>query len=264
MYLFTCLAVFLVAYLVNATTITVLYHRGLAHNAVSLSPRVRRFTSTMGIWLTGLDPKGWVSMHRSHHVHSDTPQDPHSPVHYGLFGVLLGQLRSYERTLVGLAKGDPAYCETVEDLAFPISWATRHHVWFLPYLLHLTVALSLGVVAGWWALGACYFVGMMSHPVEGWVVNSLGHAVGGRNFETPDNSRNNHLAAWLILGEGFQNNHHRYPASARFSYLRREIDLGYVVCVALEKAGALTVQRGTLIPRPRRLRGETPVLSTAT
>jgi len=50
------------------------------------------------------------------------------------------------------------------------------------------------------------------------MVKALGHAVGGRNFDSPDNSRNNHLAAWLILGEGYQNNHHSYPASAKFSY----------------------------------------------
>ncbi len=147
MYLLACLAVFFVAYLVNTTTITVLYHRGLAHGAVSLSPRTRRFAGTMGIWLTGLDPKGWVSMHRAHHAYSDTPRDPHSPVHYGLFGVLLAQLRSYERTLVGLAKGKPAYCDTVADLDFPISWPTRRGLWFLPYLVHLAIALSLGLLA---------------------------------------------------------------------------------------------------------------------
>jgi len=93
---------------------------------------------------------------------------------------------------------------------------------------------------------------VMSHPVQGGLVNSLGHAVGGRNFETDDNSRNNHLAAWLIFGEGFQNNHHRYPGSAKFSYRRHEIDLGYVACVALEKVGLAEINREHLIPRPAR------------
>jgi stearoyl-CoA desaturase (delta-9 desaturase) len=99
-----------------------------------------------------------------------------------------------------------------------------------------------------WALGACYFFGIMSHPIEGWIVNSLGHAVGGRNFETPDNSRNNHLAAWLILGEGYQNNHHRYPASAKFSYQPWELDLGFGVSLLLEQLGLLEIRRELLIP----------------
>ena len=66
------------------------------------------------------------------------------------------------------------------------------------------------------------------------------------------NSRNNLLAAWLILGEGFQNNHHRYPASARFSYRRHEVDLGYGACVLLEKLGLLEIRREHLIPRWQR------------
>jgi len=106
------------------------------------------------------------------------------------------------------------------------------------------------VPTGMWALGACYFLGMMSHPIEGWIVNSLGHAVGGRNFETPDNSRNNHVAAWMILGEGYQNNHHRYPASAKFSYQPWELDLGFGVSLVLERLGVLQIQSATLIPTP--------------
>ncbi|NOQ84816.1 MAG: hypothetical protein GQ551_12470, partial [Myxococcales bacterium] len=64
MYLATCAAVFLVAYLINTTIITVFYHRGLAHNAVELQPWARNFAARYGIWLTGLDAKGWVCMHR--------------------------------------------------------------------------------------------------------------------------------------------------------------------------------------------------------
>jgi len=92
---------------------------------------------------------------------------------------------------------------------------------------------------------------MMSHPVQGGLVNSLGHAVGSRNFETSDNSRNNHLAGWLIFGEGFQNNHHAYPGSASFSHRLHEVDLGYGACVVLEKLGLATINRACLIPRAR-------------
>ena len=251
MYLLTCIAVFVAAYLLNTTIISVFYHRGLAHQAVRLRPAARRFAARCGIWLTGLDAKGWVCMHRMHHTHSDTPNDPHSPVHYGLVGVLVGQLKSYERTLVSLARGRRAYTDEVADLEFPISWLNRRGLWFLPYVAHLGIGLAIAVPTGMWALGTCYFLGMMSHPIEGWIVNSLGHAVGSRNFETADNSRNNHLAAWLIVGEGYQNNHHRYPASAKFSYQPWEVDLGFGICLVLEALGVLEIQRGLLIPSPR-------------
>lgn len=248
MYILACLGVFLAAYLVNAIMITVFYHRGLAHRAVTLRPWARKLTIHTGIWFTGLDPKGWACMHRRHHAHSDTARDPHSPLNLGVWGVLLGQLKSYERTLVGLARGQHEFTRQVEDLDFPISWLNRKGVWYLPYLTHLAISLAIALPTGMWALAAAYYFGIMSHPIEGWIVNSLGHAVGGRNFETSDNSRNNHLAAWLVLGEGYQNNHHRYATSAKFSYQWWEVDLGYALCLLLEKLGVLDIRRDTLIP----------------
>ncbi|MDC0708040.1 acyl-CoA desaturase [Stigmatella sp. ncwal1] len=251
MYLAVCAAVFLGAYLLNILMITVGYHRFLAHKAVRLHPALRRAVIRGGNWFTGLDPKAWVVMHRLHHEHSDTPLDPHSPVNVGLLGIGLEQLRNYKKVVIGLLKKQPEYTRYAKDLDFPLSALNRSGLWFLPYVLHGAIGLALGLGVGW-LLGAAWFLGMMSHPVQGGIVNALGHAVGGRNFETSDNSRNNHLAAWLILGEGFQNNHHRYPGSASFSYHLHEVDLGYGACVLLEKLGLATIQRGSLIPRPPR------------
>ena len=251
MYLALCGAVFLAAYLLNILTITVGYHRGLAHKAVRLHPALRRAVLVGGNWLTGLDPKAWVVMHRLHHEHSDTPLDPHSPVNVGILGIGMEQLRSYKRVIIGLLRNEPAYTRYAKDLDFPLNTLNSSGRWYLPYVLHAVIGLGLGLGIGW-LLGAAYFLGVMSHPLQGGIVNSLGHAMGGRNFDTSDNSRNNHLAAWLIFGEGFQNNHHRYPGSASFSYRRHEIDMGYGACVLLEKLGLATIQREYLIPRPPR------------
>src|SRR3989442_739592 len=115
MYWLVCASVFLVAYLVNLGTVTVLYHRGFAHKAVKLSPMTRGFVIALGNWVTGLDPKGWVCMHRLHHAHSDTELDPHSPMQAGLFGVLFTQLKSYKRVLVGLHRRQEPYTSLVKD-----------------------------------------------------------------------------------------------------------------------------------------------------
>ncbi|MBS2031372.1 MAG: acyl-CoA desaturase [Deltaproteobacteria bacterium] len=248
MYLVLCLAVFVAAYLANVLTITVGYHRALAHQSVTLHPRLKRALVVGGNWLTGLDPRAWVVMHRLHHAHSDTPLDPHSPMNVGLLGIGLEQLRSYERILVALLKKDPEVMRYAKDLDFDLNVLNRSGLWWLPYAVHAAVGMFLGVSVGW-LLGVAYLLGMMSHPVQGGLVNALGHAIGGRNFETRDNSRNNHLAAWLIFGEGFQNNHHAHPGSASFSHRRTEIDLGYASCVALEKLGLCTIHRAALIPR---------------
>lgn len=249
-YYAVCLAVLVTAYFVNTATITVIYHRGWAHRALTIAPWLERFMRVAGNWLTGLDPKGWVCMHRMHHAHSDTEKDPHSPLHKGFFGVLYAQLKAYERCLVGISRKDPTYLRVVEDLEFDISALNRRRLWQLPYLVHFGIAVVLATVLGWWLLGACYFFGIMSHPIEGWLVNSFGHAFGTRNFDTPDNSRNNHPVGLFVFGEGYQNNHHQYPSSAKFSYRWYELDTGWAVCWVLDKLGLVRVHREKLIPAP--------------
>ena len=256
MYFVLCAVVFLAAYTLNVLMITVGYHRGLAHGAVALSPRLRRFVIRYGAWITGLDPKAWVVMHRRHHAYSDTPQDPHSPSNVGLLGIPLEQLKSYERTLVGLAKQDPRLNAFTGGLDFDIAWMNRKRVWWLPYTLHLVVALGIGAAGGCWLLAAAYYFGMMSHPVQGGLVNAFGHAIGGRNFETPDDSRNNLTVALFVAGEGLQNNHHAYPRSAKFSFRAWEPDPGYFACRVLQSLGLLEIDAEHLIPsadRPRSL-----------
>lgn len=261
MYGLVCLAIFAASYLVNIVTISVLYHRGLAHKALRLSPGTLKFAAVLGNWVTGLDPKGWVCMHRLHHAHSDTALDPHSPRQAGILGVFVKQLRSYERILIGLARREEKYTSLVKDLEFDISWLNRKRVWYLPYVLHLAIAVGAGVT-GHWLAGAAYFFGIMGHPFEGWLVNSFGHAVGGRNFQTTDDSRNNNLVAWLVCGEGFQNNHHQHPSSAKFSYRWWEIDPGYALCHVMEALGLVGIERGKLIPAYRAAVAR-PVAATA-
>jgi fatty-acid desaturase len=212
-----------------------------------MHPRLRSLVIAGGNWLTGLDPKAWVVMHRMHHAHSDTPLDPHSPVNVGIIGVGQEQLRNYKRVIVGLIKNKEEFTRFAKDLDFDLNPLMRKNRWWVPYLMHAAIAVALGFSVGW-LLAAAYYFGIMSHPLQGGMVNSLGHAMGSRNFETSDNSRNNHLAAWLIFGEGFQNNHHRYPVSAKFSYRPHEIDMGYGACVLFECLGLVTIDRAHLIP----------------
>ena len=249
MYVAVCVLVFVFAYVVTIVTTSVGYHRALAHGAVQLHPLARRALLALGPWLTGFDPKSWVVMHRLHHAHSDTPEDPHSPVNVGWRGLLKAQLDGYTRTQQGLLRGDPRYTSLGRDL--PLSWPTRTGRWYAPYLLHVVVGVVVGVTLGWW-LAVALLAGLLSHVVQGAIINYFGHAHGGRNFDLDDNSRNNHVAAWLVLGEGFQNNHHRYPSSARFSYRRREIDLGYGVVRVFQALGILRVVPRTLMPRAPR------------
>ena len=221
---------FVFTYVLNLFYITVLYHRGLAHGAVVLKPFMRKFTIATGNWVTGIDPKAWACMHRQHHLYSDTKKDPHSPWNDGVFGLLEAQLKAYNKTLIYLDRGKQEYLSVVSDLNFPISYVNRKRVWWLPYLIQAAIALGLAVSFHAWIVGLAYWLGMMSHPVQGWLVNSFAHKFGYQNFNNGDESRNNTLVALLVMGEGYQNNHHAKPSQARFSERWFEVDLGYFLC----------------------------------
>ena len=261
MHVWVPLAVFFAAYTVNMTYITVFYHRMLAHEAVRTGPVLRRLVLGSGQWLTGLDPAGWVCMHRMHHAFSDRLRDPHSPRNVGVLGVARAQLKSYERALVGLVRGESAYRRFVPETDIQVSALNRLRLWAFPYLVHAGVGVGLSVETGMTALGPAYFAGLMSHPIQGWLVNGFGHASGGRNFKTRDDSRNNLAIALLVFGEGLQNNHHAYPRSARFAYRWWEPDLGWAMCRLLATLRLLDVRPDGQLPTPRgnarggRLRG---------
>lgn len=240
-YYIICLSVFVLAYTLNLTYISVFYHRWSTHGAVELHPLLRRFVVATGSWVTGIDLKGWTCMHRMHHLYSDTEMDPHSPRRFGIFGLMLGQLRSYQAILRGLLKNDPKYAEIVKDLGFPVHWLNQKKLWILPYALHFAIWMILGFGFGYWLPGYAYFAGMMSHPIQGWMVNAFGHSSGYRNYNVGDDSRNNTIVAWLVFGEGYQNNHHRFPKSAKFSMRWFEVDLGYQLVLLLSGLGALKI-----------------------
>ncbi len=235
--------VFLFTYMLNMFFITVIYHRGLCHGALMLKSRFRGFAIEAGSWITGIDPKAWVCMHRMHHQFSDTERDPHSPHRYGVFGVFFGQLKSYEKTLAGLIRNRIQYTSVVSDLEFPVHWLNRKRLWALPYFLHAVLAVALAYWVGNAWIGGAYWLGMMSHPVQGWLVNSFAHRFGYRNFETPDDSRNNPWIAWAVMGEGYQNNHHHNPGSANFSVRAGEWDPGFLLCRMGQAAGLLEIRQ---------------------
>lgn len=247
MYAFICIAVFVLAYALTIAITSIGYHRALAHGAIELRPGLRKALVVLGPWLTGFDAKTWVVMHRRHHQYSDTPEDPHSPVNTGFLGLFKAQYDAYTTIQNGLMAGDPEYTSIARDV--DLAWPTRTGRFWAPYVLHGLVAVVVGLSFGWW-LALALLAGSLSHIGQGAIINYFGHAVGGRNFDLPDNSRNNHVAAWLVLGEGFQNNHHRYPSSARFSYRPLEVDLGYGICRVLHAVGLVKIRARTLMPKP--------------
>ena len=106
----------------------------------------------------------------------------------------------------------------------------------------LPVALSGGTLSEAAQFGASLFVwGIVVRTVIvwhiTWSVNSVTHLWGYRNYPTDEGSRNNLLIGFISNGEGWHNNHHADPRSAKHGHLWWELDVTYLTLRALAAVG---------------------------
>jgi len=233
------LGVFLTVYLLTGFGITIGYHRLFTHRSFE----THRFTAAIFGVLGSMAVEGpllrWVACHRRHHQHADAPDDPHSPhLHGEGFG---GMLRGLWHAHVGWlfhpdAPGLSRYAGDLRrdpllrriDAMFPL-WVLLSLA--LPALLGGVLTLSwTGALLGfcWGGLARVFLV----HHVT-WSVNSICHLWGAQPFAGDDESRNNPVVGVLAMGEGWHNNHHAFPNSARHGLWWWQIDVSYWVIRAL-------------------------------
>ena len=231
---------------ITIASVTIYLHRHQAHRALDLHPLVAHFFR-LWLWLTtGMVTKEWAAIHRKHHARCESAEDPHSPQVHGINRVLwLG---------VFLYVKESFHKETMERFGHgtPDDWVERNiysrhaiHGLFLTGAINIAVfgflpgMLILLTQIAWipfWAAG---------------VINGVGHWFGYRSWDVPapDASRNIVPFGVWISGEELHNNHHAFPASARFSIKWYEFDLGWVYICLLEALGLATVKK--VAPKPR-------------
>lgn len=195
------------------------YHRLLTHRGYKTPKWLEYFLTLCATLSLEGGPIFWVATHRIHHQNSDKPGDPHSPrdgtfwAHMGW--ILTGEAMHHDTTTLA---------RYVPDLA-----KDKFHVWITKY--HWVPLTTLGIVllaiGGWpflmWGIFLRTTVGL--HCT--WLVNSATHMFGTRRFATRDDSRNSFWVALLTFGEGWHNNHHAHPTSARHGLKWWEIDLNW-------------------------------------
>ena len=219
------LAVCLALYLVAGFGVTLGYHRLLTHRSFQ-TPRVVEYLLAVLGGLAHLGgPLQWVAVHRIHHQHSDAAGDPHSPRHGLWWAHLLWWMPHVP------ALGDPAhYGRYVADLARdPVHRSLqRWHALFpltLGGLLFGLGELWGGVGLSWLVWGMFVRTTLLYHAT--WLVNSASHLWGYQTYTTRDRSTNLWWVALLTLGEGWHNNHHAFPRSARHGFRWWEVDATY-------------------------------------
>ncbi|MDE2271081.1 MAG: fatty acid desaturase [Xanthomonadaceae bacterium] len=227
----------LVATQLTIFAVTLYLHRSQAHRGVDFHPVVAHFLRFWN-WLgTGMVTKEWVAVHRKHHAHCETEQDPHSPQVAGIRKVFFEGAELYREAAANEADLQKYGRGTPDD------WIERHVYTPHPYLgvtLLAIIDIALFGVLG----GAIWALQMLWIPFwAAGVVNGLGHWWGYRNFETADKATN--LTPWGVWvgGEELHNNHHAFPSSAKFALRKFEVDIGWLVIRGLEKAGLAKVLR---------------------
>ena len=216
-------------YLLRMFAITGFYHRYFAHKTFQTSRIAQFIFALIGATAVQRGPLWWAAHHRNHHVHADQPQDTHSPYHQGFLWSHLGWFLSH-------ANFKTQFDRVRELTRFrELCWLDRFDS-FVPIALAIAI-FALGELLhvyaphlhtnGWQLLVWGFVVSTIVLYHATFCINSLAHVWGSRRYATHDHSRNNWLLALLTLGEGWHNNHHHYPGSAKQGFYWWEIDFTY-------------------------------------
>jgi fatty-acid desaturase len=221
-------AVFLY-WLATGLGISLGYHRLHTHRSFVVPRPLEYFFALCGALTFEGGPISWVATHRVHHQNSDHDGDPHSPrdgkwwSHVGWL-VLGESMHSNTRIM-------SKYAPDLARHRFYV-WLNNYH--WVPSLVLLPILMACG---GWSMVmwGLCFRVVFGLHAT--WLVNSATHLWGKRRFETRDDSRNNWWVALITFGEGWHNNHHAHPTSARHGLAWYEFDPSWLTLKVLRYFG---------------------------
>jgi len=228
-------------YAARMFAITAFYHRYFSHRSFKTSRVVQWLGAAVACSAGQRGPLWWAAHHRHHHKHSDQDEDLHSPS-------LVGLLRSHMGWFL-TRNGFTLHERYVRDwMRYPeIVWLNRYEWLPLVALAGLTYALGAGLAWAAPGLGTSgpqmlvwgFFISTIVLYHATYTINSLAHRWGSQRFATTDDSRNNLWLALVTLGEGWHNNHHHYPASARQGFYWWEVDLTYYVLLGMQGVGLI-------------------------
>ncbi|MEO7150060.1 MAG: fatty acid desaturase [Rhodanobacteraceae bacterium] len=218
-------------------SVTLYLHRSQAHRGVDFHPALAHFFRFWSWLTTGMITKEWVAVHRKHHAHCETEEDPHSPQIVGIRKVFFEGVELYRSATANAADMEKYGRGTPDDWMERNVYAT--HSSLGPTLMAL-ICVTLFGVGGMaiWAVQALWI------PIwAAGVVNGIGHWWGYRNFETTDTATN--LTPWgfWVGGEELHNNHHAFPSSAKFALRKFEFDIGWAVIRVCQRLGLAKVLR---------------------
>jgi len=231
-------------YLITGFGITIGYHRLFTHRSFATPKWVSTLLAVMGSMAVEGSVLHWVAVHRKHHQHSDEHDDPHSPHAFG--GGMVAMARGMWHAHIGWSLGkrkSEDLSKYVYDLKKDraLVWTSRlFPLWvaiglLIPAVLGGLLTMSwMGVLLGFlW--GGLVRVLLVHHAT--WSINSVCHIWGSTPYKSNDESKNNVVFGILALGEGWHNNHHAFPRSARHGLAWWQFDISYLIIKAMSWVG---------------------------
>jgi stearoyl-CoA desaturase (delta-9 desaturase) len=211
-----------VLYVTRMFFITAGYHRYFSHRSYRMGRPAQFVMAFGGTTAVQKGPLWWAGHHRLHHRYTDLDDDVHSP-RDGFWWSHVGWILS--------TKHKSADLTAIKDFAsYPELRFLERHSWIGPWLL----AGACFLIGGWGGLVIGFFLSTVLLWHGTFLVNSMAHLVGRRRYATPDTSRNSLVIALITGGEGWHNNHHYLPASARQGFTWWEIDPTWYLLRGLE------------------------------
>jgi stearoyl-CoA desaturase (delta-9 desaturase) len=220
------LALCVALYWLRMFGVTAGYHRYFSHRSYATGRVFQFILALIAQSSAQRSVLWWAAKHRHHHLYSDTVRDVHSPRHTGFLYSHVGWIfaRRHDATDLGRVADFARYPE--------LAWLQRFEI--LPAFI---LAIACLLIAGWPGLVVGFFWSTVLVYHGTFMINSLAHVRGSRRYVTGDDSRNNPLLALITMGEGWHNNHHACPSSARQGFRWWEVDMTYYLLRLLALVG---------------------------
>jgi stearoyl-CoA desaturase (delta-9 desaturase) len=229
-------------YITGSWGITLGFHRLLTHRSLKLWKPLEYLSAILGTLALQGGPIEWISTHRAHHAHTDKEGDPHD-IHRGAWWSHIEWL--YRPNSARLTKAEQL--RLAPDLAGDPFYRFLENTYLLWTVVLGLALLKIGGVS--WLIWGIFVRIVLTYHIT-WLVNSAAHMSGYQSYRTGDRSMNNWWVAFLAWGEGWHNNHHAFPFSARHGLRWFEFDATWITIKVL---AWLKLARDIKLPTPAML-----------
>lgn len=225
-------------------TLTFLQHRYASHAVFSMSKPWERFFYLLAYIAQGsayVSPRTFAILHRMHHAYTDTEKDPHSPLFDKNLFTLMWNTRAFSTSIFdGSFKPEDRFLKNLPDWSALDKWA---HSWMsrLMWVIIYFAFYFWMAPSPWWFL--LIFFHALNVPVHAIVINWVAHKYGTVNYEMKNTSKNLWPFDFIMLGEAYHNNHHKYPSAANMGRRWYEIDPVYPILLLFNWLGIIKLNR---------------------